>query len=499
MEDSIMKNTYIRTAIKFSSLLLLFMTISISCNKEFLDVKPQGNLTSALFPQTAPDALLAVNAVYGSMHDWNIYSGGYPIADIMSDDAEKGSNPGDQAHLDLYKTYKITPTIEELPRWYAALYKGIKYANVVTEKVSVIDMDVALRTRYIAEARFFRAMFYFNLVRAFGDVPKVINLEAERKLTRSPKQEIYNEIIIPDLEYAIVNLPGKNGYSSGDVGRASKGAAQSLLAKVYLYLGDYIKTEQYAMDVVNSNDYALMPQFTDAFSVAGQYGSESIFEVGAREFEETIQGGNQYANTQGVRGAPNKGWGFNRPSVNLADFFETGDTRKAGTIISLGDVIDGITITGDISTPDITYADPPVNSIIKEKETYNRKVWTPGTTTATEWGYNVRVIRYAEVLLIASEALVRNGKAGQALTYINAIRQRAGLSALTTLVLDDVYKERRAEMAMEGDRFYDLIRTGQAAQYLGPLGFVIGKNELFPIPQSEIDLSEGALTQNPGW
>jgi len=119
------------------------------------------------------------------------------------------------------------------------------------------------------------------------------------------------------LEYAIVNLPSKNGYSSSDVGRASKGAAQSLLAKVYLYLGDYINTEQYAMDVINSNDYALMPQFTDAFSVAGQYGSESIFEVGALEFESPAQGGNQYANTQGVRGTPNKGWGFNRPLLIL--------------------------------------------------------------------------------------------------------------------------------------------------------------------------------------
>lgn len=475
------------------------MMISVSCNKDFLDVKPQGNLTSALFPQSAADALLATNSVYGSMHDWNVYSGGYPIADILSDDAEKGSNPGDQTHINLFKTYQFTPSIEELPRWYAALYKGIKYANVVTEKVALIDMDVALRSRYIAEAKFHRALFYFQLVRAFGDVPKVINLEAEFKTPRSPKQEIYNEIIIPDLEYSIVNLPTKNGYGSNDVGRASKGAAQALLAKVYLYLADYTKAEQYATDVINTNDYALMPQFTDAFSVAGQYGNESIFEVGAREFENTTQGGNQYANTQGVRGSPNKGWGFNRPSINLANSFESGDARNVGTIISLGDVIDGITIVGDASTPDITYTDPPTNSIIKEKETYNRKVWTPGANTANQWGHNARIIRYAEVLLIAAEAQVRNGNPGQALININLLRQRAGLPSLAIVDIDAVYKERRAEMAMESDRFYDLVRTGRASQLLGPLGFVAGKNELFPIPQSEIDLSEGTLTQNQGW
>ncbi len=493
------KNIKLNKTTGAALLLCMALVVSSSCNKDFLDVKPQGNLTSALFPTTANDANLAVNAVYGSMHEWNLFSGGYPIADIMSDDANKGSNSGDQAHLDLYKQYKFTPTIEELPRWYAALYQGIKYANVVTEKVSIIDMDIALRTRYIAEARFFRAMFYFNLVRAFGDVPQVTNLEAPVKLARAPKQQIYDEVIIPDLEYAILNLPTKSGYTTADVGRASKGAAQSLLAKVYLYLANYNLAAKYATDVINSNDYALMAQFTEAFSVAGQYGSESIFEVGAREFESPEQGGNQYANTQGVRGSPNKGWGFNRPSIGLADFFEPGDTRNAGTIISLGDVIDGVLIVGDISTPDVTYANPPTNTIVLEKECYNRKVWTPGTSTSSQWGYNVRVLRYAEVLLIAAEALVRNGNTGDALTYINQLRQRAGLATLGTVDLDAVYRERRAEMAMESDRFYDLVRTGRAAQVLGPYGFVAGKNELFPIPQSEIDLSEGTLTQNPGW
>lgn len=493
------KNLKINKSRSAAFLMCIALILSSSCNKDFLEVKPQGNLTSALFPTSANDANLAVNAVYGSMHEWNLFSGGYPIADIMSDDAEKGSNPGDQAHLDLYKQYKFTPTIEELPKWYAALYEGIKYANVVTEKVSIIDMDIALRTRYIAEARFFRAMFYFNLVRAFGDVPEVVNLEAPVKLARTPKQQIYDEVIIPDLEYAILNLPTKSGYTAADAGRVTRGASQALLAKVYFYLANYNLAVKYATDVINSNDYALMPQFTEAFSVAGQYGSESIFEVGAREFESNDQGGNQYANTQGVRGAPNKGWGFNRPSIDLADFFEPGDSRNVGTIISLGDVIDGVLIAGDISTPDVTYANPPTNTIIKEKECYNRKVWTPGTTTASQWGYNVRVIRYAEVLLIAAESLVRNGNNGQALIYINMIRQRAGLSPFATVDLDAVYREHRAEMAMESDRFYDLVRTGRAATVLGPYGFVAGKNELFPIPQSEIDLSEGTLTQNPGW
>lgn len=495
-----MKNIIFR----YCTIILCVVLFSTSCNKDFLQISPQGSITDALFPTTANDAKSTINAVYANMRNWSYWSGGFPILDIISDDAVKGSSPSDAGRLDLIDNFQFTATFSDIDPWYSALYKAVKAANVVIEKVPAIEMDANLKTRYIAEASFLRAMFYFNLVRAFGDVPKVTTINPPLKLLRSPKQEIYNEIIIPDLKLAIDNLPEKKTYSADDLGRASKGAAKSLLAKVYLYLNDFENAEKYVLEVITSNVYSLEPVYTDAFSLAGQWGVESVFEVGARPFDgDFILGGNQYANTQGVRGDPNKGWGFNRPSVNLINFFAPEDVRKKGTIIFLGDVIDGITITGDISTPDFTYVDE-AHTIIKEQETYNRKVWVPGTGTTSEYGYNVRVLRYAEILLIAAEVLNENNKSSEALIYLNLVRKRAGFMTDITdsnkaSLRIKIWDERRAELAMEGDRFFDLVRTGQAEAVLGPLGFKKGKHELFPIPQNEIDLSEGTLTQNPGW
>ncbi|HYV92031.1 MAG TPA: RagB/SusD family nutrient uptake outer membrane protein [Chitinophagales bacterium] len=486
-----------------AGLLLTCILMSVSCGKKFLEVSPQGSLTDALFPQNAADALLATNAVYGSFHNWSYWSGGFPILDIMSDDANKGSNPGDAARLVLFDNFQFSPTASDIFPWYSALYQSVKSANVVIEKIPPIVMDESLKKRYIAEARFLRAMFYFNLVRAFGDVVKVTTVIADPNLTRSPKDEIYNEVIIPDLLFAIDNLPEQSDYAAEDVGRASRGAAKSLLAKVYLYQKDFVNAEKYSLEVINSGQYTLESDFANAFSLAGQFGAESVFEIGSRPLEGDLsQGANQFANTQGVRGNPNKGWGFNRPSVNLMNSFEPGDKRRDATIIFLGETIDGVPIVGDVSTPDTTWSDSS-HTIISEIETYNQKVWVPGTTTAEEWGYNIRVIRYAEVLLIAAEALNEDGQGNAGLPFLNMVRERAGLNDITetdqTLLRQIIRNERRYELAMEGDRFFDLVRTGQAAQVLGPLGFVVGKNELFPLPQSEIDLSGGRLTQNPGW
>jgi hypothetical protein len=184
------------------------------------------------------------------------------------------------------------------------------------------------------------------------------------------------------------------------------------------------------------------------------------------------------------------------------DHFETDDPRKEATIAFLGEIIDGVKILGDGNTPDITYADPPANTIVKEIECYNQKVWIPGTSTAEQWGHNRRLIRYAEVLLMAAEALNENNKPGEALVQLNKVRERARPDITTTdkaALRDIILEERRSELAMEGHRFWDLVRTGKAATVLGPLGFQTGKHEKFPIPQTEIDISQGTITQNPGW
>lgn len=479
------------------------MFMLVSC-EDFLELSPQGQLTQEAFPVSQADALLATNAAYSSLRNWHYHSGGFPILDIMSDDAHKGSNPADALNtVGPYNSFTHTSTQDGLDRWWSELYVGIKRANVVIEKVPEITMEPDLRNRYLGEASFLRALYYFDLVRAWGGVPLVTTTTPSLQLDRSSREEI-NSRIEQDLLFAIDNLPEKSEYAGSDIGRASKGAAKSLLARFYIFNGDFINAEKYALEVIESNEYDLEANFEDANGKNGEHGVESVFEIGAMETEGAV--GNQYANTQGVRGTPNRGWGFNRPSLDLRNAFEEGDPRLQLTIIDLGDEIDGILILGDGTTPDETFDE---DGNLVEVECYNRKVWIPGTSTNTQFGHNRRLIRFADVLLMAAEALNENGKSGEALLHLNRVRYRARqgnsdiLQDITTTNKDElrdlILFERRVELALEGHRFWDLVRTGKASEVLGPSGFVTGKHELFPVPQNEIDISQGILSQNPNW
>ena len=492
----------IKTVLFFLIAALLWST---GCN-DFLDINPQGELTQESFPQSAADALLATNAAYSTLRNWGYHAGGYPILDIMSDDSHKGSNPNDQfATVGPYDNFTITTIQDGLDRWWNTLYEGIKRTNVIIEKLDGITMDAGLRTRYIAEARFLRGLYYFDLVRAWGGVPIVQSTVPPLQVPRSTVEEVY-DFIEADLLAAIENLPEKSQLAAIDAGRATRGGAKSLLAKTYLFQGDFPNAEKYALEVILSDEYALEEDFIDANGENGENGVESVFEIGALRVEGGGGPGNQYANTQGVRGTPNRGWGFNRPSIDLRDSFEPGDPRRSGTIIELGDVIDGILIRGDGTTPDQTLDE---DDNVVEIESYNRKVWIAGENTITQWGHNRRLMRYADVLLIAAEALNENNKPDQALIYLNRVRQRArgGNDAILpditetdkSTLRDLILRERRHELALEGHRFWDLVRTGKAAAVLGPRGFITGKHELLPIPQTEIDISQGILIQNPNW
>jgi starch-binding outer membrane protein, SusD/RagB family len=491
--------------VKRTILVYLFLAV-LSCSEDFLDKPLQGRLTQDSFPTTADDALLATNAIYNTLRINSYNQGLFPILDIMSDDGSKGSNPADAASdVGAYNTFDHVPTEGNISRWWYTLYLGVKRANVVLEKVPTIEMDETLKERYVGEASFLRALFYFDLVRAWGGVPLFTTTTPSVDLTRAEASEVY-ALIESDLLTAITNLPEKSEYDDDDMGRATKGAARGLLAKVYLFMDDYVNAEKYALEVINSGQYDLMPDFADANSEAGIHGVESVFEVGALPFENFASGGNQYANVQGVRGTPNRGWGFNRPTLDLINSFEAGDPRLEATVIYLGETLDGVLISGDGETPDET-TDGDGNVI--EKETYNQKVWTPGTNVPSQFNHNRRILRFADVLLIAAEALNQNNKPTDALVYLNRVRERArggNGAVLPDIVttnkeeLDDIiFDERRHELALESHRLWDLIRTERAAEVLGPLGFETGKHELLPIPQSEIDLTNKRITQNPKW
>ncbi len=482
--------------------LLLFAISIVSCD-DFLDRPPLGEIQEVNFFQTQEDAVLATNGVYNSLRRWFI-TGGFPILDILSDEASKGSNPTDASFLNEYEQFTFAPSQGLVNQMWSNLYIGVRRANSVIQNVPDIDMNPDLRNRLVAEARFLRAYFYFELVRAYGDLPKVTSTQPDPSLTRSPAQEIYDEIIIPDLMFARENLPEKSQYASGDLGRATRGAATGMLAKVYLFLDDFAQAESFALEVINSGEYSLDPDFSNVFAENNVQGIEAIFEVSSIS-DNFNDGGNQYANTFGVRGPNGKGWGFVRPTFDFINSFEEGDPRLDQTVIFLDDVIDGEEIIGDDGTPDTTMVDGEIVEI----ETYVEKMWVAGDIPNVSFGSNRHILRYADVLLIAAEASNQNGNTTQALMFLNMVRERArggnpdllpditetDQATLRRLIID----ERSYELSFEGHRYLDLVRTGLASEILGPLGFQVGKHELLPIPQAEIDITEGRLTQNPGY
>ncbi|EMR03014.1 RagB/SusD family nutrient uptake outer membrane protein [Cesiribacter andamanensis] len=488
---------------------IVLLLLTPSCSDDFLERASLGTVDETNFLNTGQDAIPATNAVYNTLRLWHYHGGGFSILDIMSDDAVKGSNPGDAIPIRAFDDFTYTPDQATILNWYATLYQGVRRANTVIEKLPPLtDIDAGLKNRLLAEVRFLRALFYFDLVRGWGDVPKITSIVPPDRPTRAPKEEIYRDIILPDLEFAASTLPERSDYPARDLGRATRGAAKALLARVYLFRGDFANAERWALEVIQSGEYSLDPDYSNAFSVTGEFGPGSVFEIGALPEGSFELGGNQYGNTQAVRGSPNRGWGFNRPSYDLITFFPEEDPRLDATVVFLGEEIDGVRIMGDGSTPDTTYTDAS-RTQIAQIEAYNQKVWVPGTTAETSWGHNRRLIRYADVLLMAAEALNENGNQQDALLYLNRVRARARgenpdiLPDITTTdqgeLRQAIYEERRAELAMEGLRFHDLVRTGRAAAVLGPLGFEEGQHELLPIPQSEIDISQGSLTQNPNW
>lgn len=475
------------------------------CQKEFLDRKPLGQLTYENFFQNAEQAIQATNAVYNQFRSWDCVGLPYlGVTDIISDDADKGSTPNDAPFLLEVDSFTFDATNICFSTVWRGYFRVIARANVAISEIPKIDMDPRLRDRLVGECKFLRAYAYLLLVQWFGDLPLIT-----RPLTgdeyyaqeRQPKSVIYDQIE-RDLLDAIQVLPEKSQYAPADLGRATKGAARGLLAKLYMVKKDFIKAEQYALEVINSGQYSLLPRYSDNFLPIGENGAESVFEIGCVAIPAPIAGpgASPYNMIQGVRGVPNLGWGFNRPSDDLVSSYEPGDPRREATVIYVGEVLpDGSAIVQD--NPEIV------------GERYNQKAWVPAHPGLQDNGPgNIRILRYADILLLAAEALNENGKPAQALQYLNQVRKRARgtnnfiLPDVTTTnqaqLRERIYRERRVELAMEQHRWFDLLRWGRAASVMQALGkrfFTPGKHELLPIPQSEIDLTEGRMRQNPGY
>lgn len=517
-------------------LFCLFIAIA-GCKKAFLNVPIQGQGTPSTDPQVAlAEVTGAYNALitpdptqseFGSYDIHGIYF--ITVTNVMSDDADKGSYPGDQPLAQDIDNFTITSDNTYVAALWRGYYAGISRTNVAINGLSQAALPAATITTQTAEMRFVRAYLYFNLVRMFGGVPLVLTVPTGPQnqdslfYTRTSAANIYDGAILPDLRFAVANLPLK---SATTVGRATKGAAETLLAKVDMYLKNWQEADSLTSDVIASGQYQLMPDYSVLWRQAGDNCAESVFEVETGIYGNADYGIPGYVEFQGPRqdngmGTPftpwnnpgfyqpsgDDGYGFDAPSANLMTAYEPGDLRKASTIINLP----------ASSPPDTLFDGFVVPSMVGVAATYNYKAYhseiLPGGTLSQVEVFegnrsfcqkNLHILRYAEVLLIKAEADNELGNTGSAVIYLNQVRSRAGLGPTLasgqTALRTAIWNERRVELAMEHDRFWDIVRQGRAAQVMNASGknFTAGVNELLPVPSTEIAISGGRLTQNPG-
>jgi hypothetical protein len=484
-----------------------------SCSSDFLDIKGQGHVTTTTDPNLAQE--LVIGAYNGLLQGDSFVSGdihGFAFisaTNIMSDDADKGSTDIDQVstagQLD---DFLITDNNVFVASLWSGHYSAIGNTNQALKALKTASIDAATITEYSAEMRFLRAFLYFNLVRMYGGVPLVLRVPNNAEdansdpafTTRADASVVYDSIV-RDLQFAIQHLPPK---ATAVKGRATQGAAQGLLAKVYMYQENWPLALSTSSLVISSGQYQLVSDYASQFRQAGNNSSESLFEIQTGSFNNAPLRIDNYCDSQGPRaggdlGWNDLGWGFNDPSASLVSAYEPGDLRKDGTIIFIDNsgTHKGTTLWDGFRIP---------SSDSVQNLRYNYKMYTSSTTppketytnpTDKDRAKNPIILRYADILLINAEAAFHTG--GDATTPLNLVRARAGLPAKSGVTLADIKQERHVELAMEDDRFWDLVRWGDAAAVMtaaGKTNFVAGKNELLPIPLTQILLSNNKLKQN---
>jgi hypothetical protein len=515
-------------------LLTVPVLMSIGGCKKFLDRKP---LTATLEDLNQGALEGQVLGMYSYLRNSTGFST-LPWVDfhsIRDDDAQKGSDANDGREIVAeFDTYQYSKDDWAPNEYWNNHYAMINLANETLFAASELPTLDEASLRNIGEACFFRAYAYFDLVKTYGDVP-LINFRVVKPtdgiLDKSPAARIY-EFIDSNLTVAAQYLPMENtAYGPGYTGRLTKGAANTLWAQTHLFRRNWSNVVGLTTEVKASNQYSLMDDFSDIWRNEGENGSESIFEMQAHVGAGAATNGALYNGTawgtmQQVRqnGAPqewNLGWGWNTPTDKLVNEWPNTDPRKAKTILYSGQP-DGGRAQGGFGVTLPAYTNPDGNGGLAQKY-WNKKLYTgndPAIRTLTgyltgqgEAGWiNHRILRYADVLLMLAEAANEGNDRATAAENLELVRSRAAgdksptrtvLPYITPTVTQDsmrrmIKNERRWEFAMEGYRFYDLVRWGDAIQELGPLGYT-NRARFYPIPQKAIDLSGGVLKQNPEW
>ncbi|SFD17155.1 RagB/SusD family nutrient uptake outer membrane protein [Algibacter pectinivorans] len=523
--------------------IVLFLTIItalvfVGCDKEdFLDQPVQGKQTLDDFFSNAQNAENFINGIYRKINgeSWWQVNFQRQINEMATDDNWAGNTEQPRPDIFGIAQYNVFPGSTYFNSFWESHYIGITRANIALDRIPGVEIDLEKKEQYLGEAKFIRAFFYFDLVRNFGGVPIVSSYNeildpSINDKTRASVEDVY-AFVEADLKEAIGSLPRKSEYAPTDLGRATKGAAQSLLAKVYLYQEKWDKAQTMAKTVMDSGEYALEPDFANLYKVGFAHGVESIFAVEFINNPTFSEVGGQFPITNGSRG--DRGWGWGSPTSDLENaFLSEGDNiRLRSTIIKHGEPVFG--------DPEVSEFDG-IPSENKSGRT-NRKYYTPLADRPEPYargqipGQYIH-LRLADVILIHAEAAYFNDDETSARNSMKLVRDRVGLdtnmSLSGTALRDAIWKERRLELALEQQRLYDIRRqkingVPRIALILGPNGSFVKYNTeestdpfettnlkesqdsgalfdpnihmLWPIPPEEIQLSRGNIKQNPGY
>lgn len=491
---------------KYSILLLVLFTLG-SCH-HLLDVKPHTFSSGDNYYQNEGQFLRAVNGAYGSLQE--LYTADYfwPMTEMIADNTNyqfDASDRGAQQREEIDE-FLITSTNNYVNNTWNMLYRNIMEANVIIDRIDPVEFpDEALKARYKGEAQFLRAFQYFHLVRLFGPVPLVVNevADPEGAFTegRASVEAVYEQILA-DVNAAIASLP--ESYSGADIGRATKGAALTLLGEVHMTLHNFDEAAAAFGQVVDLG-YSLLPNYADNFNPAFKNNAESVFAI---QFDAGLQTeASNFIFMFGPRNAKDELIGFpgtlggsNIPTPSIYRAYEEGDARRDASIAMFSDASNAGFEESKAFDGDIPFI---------------QKYYHPPFLEDGRANENWPVYRYAYVLLMLAEALNETGT-GDPYPYINAVRKRAGLDPLSGLskeaFREAVAHEQRVEVAFENHRWYQLLRTGKAVEVMTEHGieekarlnrlsdasYTIQPHKLlFPIPAREIRLN--GFEQNPGW
>lgn len=448
----------------------IIITGLMSCSDSFTDLSPISQRNAGVFYQSASDMQVAVNAIYNSLKADGCYNQSYWVLQELRSDNTFWDGTGLAEEITVFDKFTDISTSNITEAAWNDSYIGISRANIVLSRINDVDMDANLKERLRGEALFLRSLFYYHLTVGFGNIPLVISETVSVAEGQDHVQvdagAVYSQLIA-DLVDAESKLA--QSYTGSDVGRATKGAAATLLAKIYLTIGDNGNAES-TLRRVMSYGYSLVSDFNNLWGPENEHNSESIFEV---EFEGGFgdQGNNFTAQFNGdLAGAVTSGL-RNIPERDLSDAYEEGDARFTATL-------DGV--TADVNGWTVKYG---------RENTFGED------DAANNWV----VFRYADVLLMLAEAL---GEGQEAYDLINQVRQRAGLNNIDAnsagSFVDKLLQERRVELAFENHRWADLLRFGVAESVMSAQGKPTNGKLLFAIPQRELDLNSN-FTQNLGY